>query len=164
MKLIKDKDYIKAHNLEYTRSYIAVHEGRRKCAYIDSKGNRTIGIGHKMVNGDCIPDVLENEEIDDLFDMDLEEKMKLAKKLFPKLDTYPDYVFAAIMDGIFRGDLSGSPKTSKLINAGKWKEASIEYLNNKEYANAIKNNMLGIYKRMTENSYQFLQYSKALKE
>lgn len=46
----------------------------------------------------------------------------------------------------YRGSLSGSPKTIRLINEGKYEEASKEFLNNDEYRDP--NTASGIKKRM----------------
>lgn len=150
-------------NLEarYYMAYIENHEGRRYNIYRDSRGNWTIGVGHLCGEEDTFNELtmLNDKQIDTLFCFDIGEKTDLAIHLIPKFRSYPIYVKAAILDGFFRGDLSGSPKTIKLINEGKWLEASIEYLNNKEYGIA-KRNKSGVWKRMLENSHHFLNYSE----
>ena len=54
-----------------------------------------------------------------------------------------------IVSSWYRGSLSGSPKTIRLINEGKFKEASIEFLNNAEYKAAVKSGS-GVAKRMED--------------
>ena len=49
----------------------------------------------------------------------------------------------------FRGSLSGSPKTISLLNAGKYDEASQEFLNNDEYRNTT---LGGVKNRMNDTS------------
>ena len=49
----------------------------------------------------------------------------------------------AILDGFFRGDMSGSPKALELIRAGKLTEAADEYLNNNEYRESVALNKRG---------------------
>ena len=44
--------------------------------------------------------------------------------------------------------MSGSPETIKLINKGKFKEASIQFLDNEEYRNAKQLGRAGIIPRM----------------
>ncbi len=46
----------------------------------------------------------------------------------------------------------GVKETIKLINAGKYNEAAIEFLNNKEYKDAKKRNRRGIRKNMEKVS------------
>lgn len=54
----------------------------------------------------------------------------------------------------FRGKLTkaGSPNTVKLINQGKYKEASKEFLNSDEYRNAKARGREGIRERMEKAS------------
>ena len=42
------------------------------------------------------------------------------------------------------------PKTVKLINEGKFREAAAEFLNNDEYRNAVEKNRRGIRRRMKD--------------
>jgi hypothetical protein len=67
-----------------------------------------------------------------------------------------------MLDGFFRGDLSGSPKTMRLINQGKWIEASREYLNHAEYRQS-KIDKTGVYKRMDRNALMYLRYGQKLR-
>ena len=57
----------------------------------------------------------------------------------------------------YRGSLVQSPRTRKLINQGKLKEAADEFLNNDEYRDAVKRKRSGIRESM-EN------VAKALRE
>ena len=57
----------------------------------------------------------------------------------------------------YRGSLSGSPKTIRLINEGNYKEASKEFLDNDEYrdpktASGIKKRMEATAKALRELS------------
>ena len=56
--------------------------------------------------------------------------------------------------------MSGSPLTIRLINAGKFKEASIEFLRNEEYDNAISLDRRGIIKRMKNTAKAIKSLSK----
>lgn len=155
--------------LPFIAKYIATHEGYRTRVYLDSKGNPTIGIGHLMTSNDKqlfstlfgdkvnLSNILSKKssltegQVLALFNHDLNNKMGLVNRLFPSYDTYSEKTKAAIVDGVFRGDLSGSPATVKLINDGKWAKAAAEYLNNTEYKDAVKSGS-GVAKRMKENS------------
>lgn len=140
----------------YTRAkqYISKHEGIRYKPYKDSKGNWTVGIGHKILKGETFPNELSPQEVGSLFAKDLNEHTRRARRIFPKFDQYNIMRQCAILDGVFRGDLSKSPKTIKLINAGKWEEAAKEYLNNREYQKS-KAEDTGVWKRMEENAKMF---------
>ncbi|MEM4182120.1 MAG: hypothetical protein QXX68_03175 [Candidatus Pacearchaeota archaeon] len=165
----------------YYMSFISKNEGIRNRVYdpvpYDGKYEPTIGIGHNMSRKDskevfkrALPhvnyyDVLKGrrkltyDEIKMLFKEDIQIYLERARKLFPNFNSYPLYLRAAILDGVYRGDLSGSPKTIKLINEGKFYEASIEYLNHKEYKESIKKGKRGIRLRMERNSEAMKRYS-----
>jgi len=156
--------------------YVAENEGVEPRAYFDTKNKLTIGIGHLITNKDreifsslfgknfnydkMLVGQLElnSAQIEKLFQYDLNRKLVLIKKLFPQYQSYNIHIKKAIVDGVFRGDLSGSPKTIKLINQGLWGDASKEYLNNQEYKKAVKSGS-GVAKRMNNNSkvYQWMQ-------
>lgn len=87
-------------------------------------------------------------------------KRAAAEKALPQFNTYPERVRAAIVDGFYRGDLSGSPETLRLIRAGRWAEASREFLNNNEYRTASQRGMLGVAKRMEWRSQVFQSYAE----
>ncbi len=153
--------------------------GRPGFVYKDSRGYPTIGIGHLVT--DKTPEIfrqlfgtrfdtntvlsgrkpLTDEQMFKLLDYDLPKKINLAKSQIPKFSTYPPYVQTAIVDGYYRGDLPGSPKTKRLINSGNWVAAATEYLNNKEY-NAARSVHSGVAKRMERNRDKYLQYAQEL--
>ena len=127
--------------------YIAANEGRRNVVYKDSKGLPTVGIGHlvtkdekKQFEGRVLSDV----EVDDLFAADLAGKLKvIRRKLGDSFDTLPRPAQVAVVDGFFRGDMSGSPKALKLLREGKLAEAADEYLDNAEYRASVAQNKAG---------------------
>jgi hypothetical protein len=174
------------NNVDYA-DYIANHEGfktRVYCARNPREKNRnkfiepTIGIGHYMDRGDSketfarvLPHVdwdevysgkrnLTSDEAKVLFDEDLKSYVERTKKTFDNFDSYPPYVQKVLIDGFYRGCLSGSPKTIKLINDGKFSEASREYLNHDEYRNSTRNGMGGVKRRMENNSKVFRKYAQ----
>lgn len=154
--LASDKLLIKAasHVLEK-------NEGVRYEPYKDVYGYLTIGIGHRIKSGESFGKLSE-QEVQDLFAKDMADHIKLCRKYFSKFDSYPICVQVAILDGFFRGDLSGSPKTMKLINQGRWIEASREYLNHAEYKQS-KREKTGVFKRMDKNALMYLRYGQKLR-
>jgi hypothetical protein len=135
--------------------YIRKHEGVRNQLYKDIYGNWTIGIGH-LVKPEELKGftnrTLSNEEIETIFKDDLAKKMILIRKHFGKdFDKYSDNLKIVILDGYFRGDLSGSPKARLLIKTRKFSEAAKEYLANAEYLKA-KRAGSGVAKRMETNA------------
>jgi len=159
---------------------IIKNEGIRTNIYKDVYGKPTIGVGHLItaeskslfqqlfgtnVNFNAVisgKQKLTNGQAIQLFKTDLEEHIDRARQSVPGFDKLPQYVKNAIVDGFFRGDLSGSPKTLKLINQGKWEAAAAEYLNNVEYKQA-KKKKTGVATRMDENYRAFQKYALELK-
>jgi len=128
--------YIKEHELGGSRiDYRKV--------YKDHKGLDTIGVGHLVTNKEkknkTFAKRLSEKQVIALFKKDMAAKLKSAHALFPKFDSYPAHLKVRLLDGIFRGDISGSPNAIKLINAGKWEQAAKEFLDNEEYKDAVKN-------------------------
>jgi len=129
IEIIKNniKDYIRFHEIS--------NQGIRNKSYADSKGYKTIGIGHlvlkdeigkiftkdeiskarnkdgKLVNVITISD----EKAEQLFNRDFNTKWKSAssKYNFPSLEKYPTKLQTAIVDGFFRGDLSSRERAGQ---------------------------------------------------
>lgn len=122
--------------------------------YKDHYGNLTIGIGH-LVTPKEVPyyrnRTLTQKEMLDLLNKDIDWKLSLIKKDFPKFNSYPFNLQMMIANGYFRGDLAGSPRTKMLIRQGKFKQAADEYLDNAEFKREAKVKS-GVYKRMLHNA------------
>lgn len=144
-------------------------EGRPGYTYRDHKGNLTVGVGHLITRNDPVLKrvagenynvivsgrrPLSDKQMQQLFDYDVQSKISLAKRKLGNFDNLPKSTQNAIVDGFFRGDLSGSPKTLKLMNSGDFKSAAIEYLNNKEYRESRKAGT-GVAPRMERNAAEF---------
>ena len=71
--------------------------------------------------------------------------MPQIKKAIPNFDNLSKELKVEIAQSWFRGGIAGSPKTIKLINEGKWEEASKEFLDNNEYRNT---KLRGVKRRM----------------
>lgn len=73
-----------------------------------------------------------------------------TEKLIPNLAQYPADVQGAMISSVYRGSLSGSPKTVALINAGEYEKAASEYLDNTEYraAKLPNSGFAGVASRM----------------
>ena len=136
-------------------NYIKKSEGARSKLYKDSKGLWTIGIGHLVKPEELSKfkgKTLSEAEIQKIFNNDIVSKIALAKqKIGNKFDSLSDDMKIAIIDGFFRGDLSGSPRSLQYIRSGKYKEAAKEYLNNAEYKSA-KSSGSGVASRMERNA------------
>lgn len=128
-----------------TTGYKLVEGENAKFQYLkNSKGK--IYDNKVTLNGK--PLTVDEEKVNDTFSKDLESKYLQAKASIPDLDSMGASEQAAAVSGFFRGDLSGSPKTLRLINQGKFEEAAKEFLDHKEYKTTddqgIKSRMEGI--------------------
>lgn len=143
--------------LKKAAEYIKRNEGVKNRLYKDSKGFWTIGIGHLVLPNELAyykGRTLSENEIYSLFANDMQKKLTLVKKHFPKYNSYPEDLKIAILDGYFRGDLAHSDKTRALINARQFKAAAKEYLNHDEYRAALASGS-GVAPRMQRNAQIF---------
>ena len=128
--------YTKATNM------LKKDEGKRPQLYKDTKNKWTIGYGHLIKTNEEYKKyknkTLSDEQMEQILSVDVAEKIKKAQALFPKFNQYNDEFKMVLLNGIFRGDVSGSPKTIALINAGEYKQAAKEYLNHGDYVAASK--------------------------
>jgi len=158
--------------------HIKKYEGFRNEVYDDGRGNATIGIGHLItpqseniftglfgdnINYDDIvsgKSQLTDEQVYQLAEYDIEKHLGRARSIFPRFDTYPYYLQQALLNSVYRGDTG--PKTIKLINTGKFREAAKEYLNRYDYNNAVALGIRGIKARMEANRDAMLNYANEL--
>ena len=140
--------------VEKAANYIKRNEGVKNKMYRD-KGFWSIGIGHLITPQEYNfykNRILSDKEILDLFNKDLNKKIQLAKSHFgAKFDSFSENLKIAIIDGYFRGDLSGSPRARELLRRGNYQAAAKEYLNNDEYRAALASGS-GVAKRMQRNA------------
>ena len=171
------------HNIKQDQSlydYIVQSEGKGKkgrpgYAYRDHKGYLTVGVGHLVLRNDPILKrvagknynavisgrvPLNDSQMKQLFNYDVQSKIKLAKSKVHNFGRLPTTVQNAIVDGFFRGDLSGSPNTLELMNSGDFKGAAVEYLNNNEYRKS-KRERTGVAPRMERNAAAYAAYGNA---
>ena len=106
---------------------------------------------------------ITEEQADRYLREDVKKRMPELRKAYPDFNSYPAEVQQHIASSYYRGTLtpSHSPKTRKLINAGKFKEAAAELLDNDEYRNAKKNNRAGIRNRMEDTATAILSMEPA---
>ena len=115
----------------------------------------TIGYGRtRDLEGNPITKdtTITEEEADQMLREDLDSRMKEIKKAYPKFESYPVDLQLQITQSYYRGTLTPkhSPKTRRLINQGKFKEAATEFLDNEEYRTAKKKGRAGIRDRMED--------------
>ena len=154
-------------------------EGYRGMVYDDHKGNPTIGFGH-MFAADS-KKRFEDAGIGDLYKGCRAGTCKLpepaarklmktdyyrsggyherTKKTIPNFENLPAETQNALANAEYRGSLGISPNTVGLVNQGKGKEASVEFLNSDEYRTSKKAGT-GVYKRMERNAAGLAGYTK----
>ena len=138
---------------------IKKYEGTGKVIYIDGKKyfkNYRLGDEENITSGYGFYD--KNNKEDGMVSVeqaekDLSKNIKLklteAKKNIKNFNNLSNNLKQNIVASWYRGSLSGSPKTIRLINEGKFKEASVEFLNNAEYKAAVKSGS-GVASRMED--------------
>lgn len=172
------KEYIRQHE---TPNNIPGKKGHKYYVYGDAgrRSIQTLGIGHAMdarvrstilstkkkfakinpsLDFDAVMEGrqgLTHNEIQQLFDLDVKEKIQTAQRLFPLLHTYPKQMQMAIVDGYFWGMLAKSRKTRIYLKDGKYEQAKKEWLDNTTYR--------GIAHRPDGTTTQrFLKFNKAI--
>jgi len=113
---------------------VVMEEGFVDGEYLDTKGIRTGGVGQT------------GEWMDKSFGESFQHHKERARKRVPRLDELPEALRAELIQAEYRGDLGLSPTAVKHLNAGNYKKASVEFLNNDEYRNP--NTSTGIKSRM----------------
>ncbi len=86
-----------------------------------------------------------------------EDRARNAVKGYDKL---PDEPKAAVLSAVYRGDMG--PDTAKLLSAGDYEAAAVEYLNHEGYKKRKeKNPNDGVVKRMDRNAAIFKAMGKS---
>ena len=163
-KAITSDEFDKNENdLDIYSNYLKGWEGFSGKAYkpVESEEHYTIGYGH--YGSDVKPDdVMTEGAALGLLRDDINDRLPVIKGRIKNFDSLPIDLKKNIVSSWFRGSLSGSPKTIELINQGKYKEASEEFLNNEEYKNAAELGKPGIIKRMDATSKSLLDFGTTL--
>jgi len=138
-------------SIDSLKEHLIGKEGLKLEAYkLPGEKYFTIGYGH---NG---PDVkkgmkITEEQAENFLEKDIQSKINLIEKKLPNFNEYSENLQKFVVDGFFRGDLSGSPKTLKLLKQGNFEEASQEFLKNEEYNEAVISGS-GVASRMEDIS------------
>ena len=130
--------------------------------YQDSEDKWTIGIGHLIKSNEDFSKGLTAEEVLALFNDDINERIRMAKNMFPQWESFPTRAKIALINGIYRGDIKRKHKTVELINSGQWLSASKEYLDHGDYRKSLAGNGR-IASRMEENAKIFAFTAKVMR-
>lgn len=130
--------------------FIKEKEGFRDTAYkpVDTEEHYTIGYGNYGQDVKA-GDTITREQAELQLQQNIDERLIQIRKAIPNFDSFPLEVRKNLLGSWFRGSLSGSPKTISLLNAGKYEEASKEFLDNEEYKTT---NLQGIRNRMNDTA------------
>jgi hypothetical protein len=130
----------KMNSEEYNdlKNHIIQEEGFLPAAErIGNEKYYTIGFGSN--NPDIKPtQVISETEAENLLDEELKKKIALARQLLPNFDSYSPELKKHVVSSVYRGSLSGSPKTLELLRQGNFTAASQEFLDNDEYRRSLK--------------------------
>ena len=138
-------------SIDRLKKHLIRKEGKELEAYkLEGEEYFTIGYGH---NGPDVKEgmIITDEKAEAFLEKDLESKLKLIEKKLPSFNDYSENLQMFVVDGFFRGDLSGSPKTLDLLKQGNFEEASKEFLDHNEYKAAVKSGS-GVASRMEDIS------------
>jgi len=148
--------------------HIKEKEGRRNKAYKPTtKENEpwTIGYGH---TGEDVTEDTEwsDAQVDESLIIDIKKRLPAVREQIPNFDSLPEELRVPMLGSWFRGGLSGSPLTKKLIADGKFELAAEEFLDNKEYRESktekgFNKGMRGIGTRMEELADALRKYGKS---
>ena len=138
---------------------IKKYEGTGKVIYIDGKkyfknyrlgDEENITSGYGFYNKDNKEDgMVSVEQAEKDLSKNIKLKLTEAKKNIKNFNNLSNNLKQNIVASWYRGSLSGSPLTIRLINEGKFKEASEEFLKNDEYKAAVKSGS-GVASRMED--------------
>ena len=125
----------------------------------------TIGVGHTGPDV-SMASIRTDEQIDDQLTEDIEERLPAVRANIPNFDSLPEELRVPMLGSWFRGGLSGSPLTQKLIAAGNFEAAADEFLNNDEYRESktqkgFDKGMRGIGTRMEELAEALRKHGKS---
>lgn len=131
---------IYAQPLDSLREHLSQVEGYRHVSYKDSLGNPTIGIGHKIKNGEVYHNITSSQ-IESLFIQDITLAKKAAIRLVPSFYSHPEQVQIIIVSLVFNLGPNGFSKFRRFRSAlenKNYKLTALE-LSDSLWANQVPN-------------------------
>jgi len=134
---IRAVEQMEGRTLSPAERRVVMLEGFVPVPYLDSVGNKTIGVGQT------------GKFMRQTFSESFNNHVDKIKKKVKKFDTLPDFLQTELIQSAYRGGILLSPKTLGLINQGNFSDAAIEFLDNAEFRKkstkpAIKKRMLAL--------------------
>lgn len=118
-------------------------------AYKAVKDEKFLTYGYGHYGKDVKPNQkITKEEALDLLEKDIGDRLPAIQSAIPNFGNLSEELRVEIAQSWFRGGMSGSPATIKLINQGKFKAAATEFLDNQEYLTAKQRGRSGVIPRM----------------
>ena len=124
---------------EAVMKHVTINEGYRNDVYIDSTGNKTVGIGHKLVDQSFkVGDYINNDLIIDWFIDDITLAIKCANKYHLSTNSNVNIVLTDMAFNLGCSGLNQFKLLRKHLNNGNYKMAvkAIKYSN---YYKQVKN-------------------------
>jgi lysozyme len=110
---------------------IKEHEGFRQNVYLDTLGNETVGVGHKVIKGEKVPTNIEG--LLDLYDKDFDKALNNAKSIIDEDSISPE-AFGVLVEMNFQMGKKGTLGFTRMLDALKdrnYKLAAEELLDSK---------------------------------
>ena len=105
-----------AQSYEDYKRHLIAEEGCYNAAYYDSTGNKTIGIGHKVLAGEQLV-YISDGEIDAIFQKDLKNAINGVERLVPNFDKQPKNIKIVLVSICFNVGHNGFYKFKKFREA-----------------------------------------------
>ena len=139
-------------NKNAVKEWIEGGESRKQQVYLDSAGHPTIGVGFNLDRADASQKIealgldysavrdgrvsLNDEQIDQLFDADVDRAIADARTIVSNFETIPENKQKVVVDMVFNlgaAGFSGFHKTIEAIENEKWQTAAQEMRNSRWY-------------------------------
>jgi lysozyme len=126
-------------NIDKLREQLKIDEGVRFEIYNDHLGYPTFGIGHLVVDGDeesgqDIGTTISEQRVNEVFESDVEKYISESKKVFARLDDFPEEAQQVIVNMCFN---LGAPRLSNFknfisaVNESNWNKAADEMMDSR---------------------------------
>lgn len=128
-------------------------------------GKLTIGWGHTGPEAK-IGNKISNAKAEQLLTSDIKAREKAAMDIFPKYNTYPDYLKKALVNATYRGEAKTKYDWVIAANSGNWDLVVKKYLEGWKIDFSQANDPRyegGIADRMVSNQNAFKKYAAELK-
>jgi len=122
---------------------IQQHEGFRKDTYLDTLGNETVGVGHKVIKGEEVPTTIDG--LLELYDKDFDKALNNAKSIIDEDSISPD-AFGVLVEMNFQMGKQGTLGFKRMLDAMKdrnYKLAAEELLDS-EFAKQTPNRAMAL--------------------